>query len=112
MAKDTPWGRISTEDKNWIASKVFELLQEPKSDGRYAAWVDALIHDLLWFWTADAVHPDGIIKRDAIKHDPRYIHHTDAALRSWEHGWKREEDKLQHEHAGERQEILDVLRRD
>jgi hypothetical protein len=70
-----------------------------------------LIDNLLWFWTADAVHPDGQIKRDAIKHDPRFLHHTNAALRSLTHGASTKDEKVQHEHAGERAEIIAVLKK-
>jgi hypothetical protein len=109
MAKDTTWDYLGGADEEWIATEVHRLLPL-LSDPRRHAWAYKLIDTLLWFWTADAVHPDGHVQRDAIKYDHRYLHHTNAALRSLTHGPSTKHDKVQHEHAGERAEIIEVLR--
>jgi hypothetical protein len=108
MSADTNWAGLTEGDQRWIATQVYQLLPVLK-DERRREWANRLIGDLLWFWTADAVDPEGRIKRDAIKHDHRYLHHTKAALLSLTKGPKTKHDKVQHEHAGERAEIIAVL---
>jgi hypothetical protein len=111
MARDTEWELLSEADQRWLATQIHQLVPS-LDDHRRGAWAHKLIDALLWFWTADAVHPtNGHIQRDAVKHDPRYIHHTNAALRSLSEGFSMEDDKVQHEHAGERMEIIEVLRK-
>jgi hypothetical protein len=100
---------LSEDDEQWIATELLRQLETMRKDPRRVAWAYALIDDLLWFWTADAVHPDGKIRRDAIKTDPRF-HSTDAARRSLDDGFSLKEDKVQHEHAGERAEIIAALK--
>jgi hypothetical protein len=106
---DKNWEPLGAADKEWIATEIHHLLPSLRKDKRRRAWAYALIDELLWFWTADAVHPEGHVKRDAIKYDPRYLHHTDAALRSLTEGVSTKDEKVQHEHAGERVEIIEIL---
>ena len=109
MAKDTEWQALAGEDLRWIANEIHGLLPMLQNQRRYA-WGYKLIDTPLWFWTADAVHPDGQIRRDAISLDPRYLHHTDAAQQSLVNGPATREDKVQHEHAGEKAEIIELLK--
>jgi hypothetical protein len=109
LGDGTPWAPLREDDRAWLATEVHRLLPL-LSNPRRQAWAYKLIDNLLWFWTADAVHPDGQVKRDAIKYDPRLLHHTNAALRSLTHGVSTNDEKVQHEHAGERAEIIAVLK--
>lgn len=110
MSKDKPkFERLDQSDETWLATEIHHLLDALRTDPRRRAWAYALIDDLLWFWTADAVH-QGKVRRDAIKTDARYLHSTEAARRSLADRDVREEHPVQHEHAGERVEIIDVLR--
>lgn len=96
---------LSPDDQAWLAEETFRLLPALKLVRR-RAWARRLIRELLWFWTADAVNARGVIQRDAIKYDPLHLRHTDAALRAWESG---DTSKLEHEHAAELAELLDIL---
>ena len=107
MVRD--WQSLSDDDEQWIAGELLHYLETLRKDSRRRAWAYALIDDLLWFWTADAVHADGSVRRDAIKTDPRYLHSTTAARESLDGATTTKEDKVQHEHAGERAEIIAVL---
>jgi hypothetical protein len=99
---------LSPEDEDWIAGEIWRLLPVLKNPRR-RWWGRRLVRELLWFWTADAVNDRDVIQRDAVKYDPRYLHHTDAALDAAEHGEKSE---LEHEHAAEIAELLDILEND
>lgn len=109
MTKTAPrFERLSDADETWLATEIHRLLPTLRSDERRYAWAYALVDDLLWFWTADAVH-QGKVKRDAIKADRRYQHSTAAARSSLADREVRKEHPVQHDHAGEIARIIAVL---
>jgi hypothetical protein len=101
------FSNLEPRDRKWIASEIFRL--RGKLKGRRRAWAYKLIDTMLWFWTADAVNSKKLIQRDAIKNSLDHLRHTVAARRSLEGGPKDDDDKVQHEHASERAELIALV---
>ncbi|MCB9585268.1 MAG: hypothetical protein H6718_07715 [Polyangiaceae bacterium] len=103
--KNVDWKPLGEREKRELAKWASNYANLANLGDSMRELAKNRLDGIFWYWTADAIHPDGHVVRDAIKHDLRYLHHTQAA---WDlHGKNRRGSRkrqsawgkgLQHEH--------------
>lgn len=107
------WKPLGAADKRRLCAEISRQV-EAASDQRYSPWAKHIIHQCLWFWTADGVSANGRVGRDKIKYDVDALWHSESVC-----GLTREacslghralashpKNLLRHEHAVPRQVIV------
>lgn len=100
--------RLGHTERLWIATEIYRLVQIANDTGRPEhRWAVHLIQNaFLWYWTSDGLNTNGVIQRDLLKHDIRYLRHTAKAADAIRH-----KKPLIHEHAVPRTVLVDYLKR-
>jgi hypothetical protein len=99
MAKLKIWKPLKAEHFEELVTLAVQAHQLVNRTPSMLPLADYLIKLAAWRWTADAVDPTtGVVKKDAIKHDVRYLAHTpDAATVSVQYPNELSK-RLRHEH--------------